>query len=205
MQVGSRPRCDSLEFAALTISLLSCSACTPARGPETEPIPTAIEETVAPALGDSATVDAPLPLAGGWRAAESEDERELRLGAIDAATASLGRFQKGLVRDRLADRTAPASRLTIDFAGSAVTVAAEQRVLELTLGGAPIEISTGEEQFMVSATLSNDELTVVALDDAGGRTTTYRAIGDGLSIGVAITSDRFAAPIEYVTTYVRGD
>ena len=142
-------------------------------------------------------------LAGSWRAAETADEKEERLQAIDQATGRLRAFQQRQARSRLSERTSPRPSLTVEIEGSTVTLASGDRRLELELGGPPIEVSGSEGRARVSARREGPRLIVVSRNDQGGRTTAYRADGDRLSVEVTMKGSRLAGPLEYVTTYVR--
>jgi hypothetical protein len=57
----------------------------------------------------------------------------------------------------------------------------------------------------MSATMEGDRLIVVADGGKGGRTTTYSADGDRLSVEVTMTGAMLAAPLTYVATYARAE
>jgi hypothetical protein len=171
---------------------------TEVRGPNS-----AAADTTAPSPSDSTLVEAPLLVAGHWRAAETEDEEKQRLEAIEEATDDMGRFRRGRARSRLKERTSPPPSLMLEVHGSKVTIVSGDRRLELELGGSPIEVSGNEGAARLSATTENGRLIVVARSDEGERTTTYRAEGAGLSMEVTMTSGRLAGPLQYATTYAR--
>ena len=143
------------------------------------------------------------PLAGSWRAAETADEKKARLQAIDGATGRMAGFRQSMARNRLSERTSPRPSLILEIEGSMVTVASGDRRLELELGGAPIEVSGRAGKARVSATMEGPRLIVVSRSGKGGRTTTYRADGDRLSVEVTMTGSQLAGSLQYVSTYAR--
>jgi hypothetical protein len=145
------------------------------------------------------------PLTGRWRAAETADERQQRLEAIDEATAHFGGFRRGKARDMLAERTSPPQSLTIEIEGSTVTIGSADHELELELGAAPIEASGDQGKAQLSARMEGEQLIVVADGGKGGRTTAYRADEDAMSVEVTMTGANLAAPLTYVATYVRAE
>jgi hypothetical protein len=149
------------------------------------------------------SAEASSPLAGHWRAAETEDEKAQRLQAIDEATESMGRFRRGRARGRLAERTSPPPSLTIELEGSKVTMGSRDRRLELELGAPPIEVSGEAGKAQLSARMEGARLVVEAQSDNGTRTTTYRADEGRLSMEVSMKGERLARPLDYATTYVR--
>jgi hypothetical protein len=163
------------------------------------------ETTTASTVEDSTQGETISPLAGHWRAAETDDEKEQRLGAIERVTEDMGRFKRGKARGRLADRTSPPPRLTIDFEGSQVTIITGGQELVLELGAAPVEISDRDESTRVSAEMVGERLVVVADSEDGARTSTYSAEGDHLSKEVVLNSNRLADELTFTTTYKRVD
>jgi hypothetical protein len=148
------------------------------------------------------SAEASSPVAGRWRAAETEDQKKQRLQAIDDATEGMGRFRRGKARGRLAERTSPPPSLIIEIEGSRVAMGSGDRRLELELGGPPIEVSGDSGKAQLSAKMEGERLIVEARSGNGGRTTTYRAAEGLLSMEVAMKGERLAGPLEYVTTYV---
>ncbi|MEO0650341.1 MAG: hypothetical protein AAFZ65_06655 [Planctomycetota bacterium] len=191
--------------ALLGILILSCAACMPARSPEPQPAndPIPNRAPTAPAAADSERPRA--PLTGNWRASESTDEQARRLSAIDAATESLGRFQQGMARSRLADNTSPADAISIDLAESRVLLDLDRRRFELPLGGPPVELTEEEQTIRLQAELEGEALRVEARTDSSVRTTTYRPNGDQLLVEVSLTSDKLTVPLEYAVTYRRAE
>jgi hypothetical protein len=149
------------------------------------------------------SAEASSPLVGHWRAAETEDEKEQRLQAIDEATDDLGRLRRGKARGRLSERTSPPPTLTIEIEGSDLAITSRDRRIELELGGPPIEVAGSEGKVQASAKMEGERLIVVVQGSNGGRTTTYRADGTRLSVEVTMTGAQLAGPVKYVTTYVR--
>lgn len=96
--------------------------------------------TTGTALGAETSVS----LSGRWRAAETADEKQERLKAIDEATKHVGVFRRGKARSRLVQRTTPPQSLLIEVDGSKVTIVADDRRLKLELGSHPIEVSGSE-------------------------------------------------------------
>jgi hypothetical protein len=154
-------------------------------------------------MGGASAAETSLPLEGRWDAAETADEKQQRLVAIDEVTESLGRLKRGKARSRLAERTSPPSSLMIEIEGSMVTIALGDSRLELELGDSPISAPGSEGKAQVSAKMEGEQLIVVARDDDGERTTTYRADGARLSMEVSMTNVRLTGPLKYVSTYVR--
>lgn len=142
-------------------------------------------------------------LAGRWSPAETADQKQRRLAAIDAATERLNPFQRGLARSQLAQRTAPPPGLMIEVEGSKLTIVNGERRLELELGGAPVDVAGPQGPSRVSATLEEERLTVTARRSTGERTTTYRADGAGLLMEVTMKSERLTGPVKYALTYAR--
>jgi hypothetical protein len=182
---------------------IRADADTPARDTGIEEAPPAAADTTVSAPCDSTGIEAILPLAGSWRAAETAAEEKQRLQAIDGVTEEMGRFRRGKARGRLAERTSPPPSLMIEIKGSKVTIASGDRRLELELGGSPIEVSGSEETAQASAKMECERLIVVTRSDEGERTTTYRADGTGLSMEVIMKDDRLVGPLKYVATYAR--
>jgi hypothetical protein len=148
------------------------------------------------------SAEASSPVAGHWRAAETEDQKKQRLQAIDDATEGMGRFRRGKARGRLAERTSPPPSLIIEIEGSRVAMGSGDRRLELELGGPPIEVSGNDGKAQLSARMEGERLIVEARGGNGGRTTTYRVDGGRLAMEVTMMGDRLAGPLEYVATYV---
>jgi hypothetical protein len=142
-------------------------------------------------------------LAGRWELAGTSDEENQRLRAIDSATEHLPRFQRGRARDMLAGRTAPPQSLTISLEGSTVTIGSAGRELELELGGPPIEVSGEQGKAQLSAKMEGEQMIVSADGGKGGRTTTYRADGDRLSVEVTMKGAKLSQPLIYISTYER--
>jgi len=145
------------------------------------------------------------PLTGHWRAAETEEEKERRRQTIEEATERMGRFRRGRARSRLGERTSPPASLTIEIEDAKAALIAGDRRLEVQLGGPPVEVEGSEGRAQLSALMEGDRLIVEARTDRGGRTTTYRADGDRLSMKVTLTEERLAAPVVYATTYIRAE
>jgi hypothetical protein len=114
-------------------------------------------------------------------------------------------MQRGRARGRLAERTTPPERLTIELDGSTVTLTSGGRELDLEIGGSPIEVSGDQGKALLSATMEGDELIVTADGGKGERTTRYRADGDRLSVEVTMTGAMLAAPLTYVAAYTRAE
>jgi hypothetical protein len=53
--------------------------------------------------------------------------------------------------------------------------------------------------------MDGEALVVEGRGDSARQRITYRGNGDSLSVSVTMTSERLAAPVDYVTTYVRVD
>jgi hypothetical protein len=147
--------------------------------------------------------DTSSPFVGRWRAAETADEKEQRLQAIDEATEGMRAFRRGRARSRLAERTSPQATLIMELEGSKLTIGPEDRRIELEVGGSPIEVSESEGTARVSARMEGQRLIVMARSDQGERTTTYEANGDRLAVEVTMTSTELAGPLHYVSTYAR--
>lgn len=158
------------------------------------------------APGGLATVpasEAPSYLAGQWRVAETNEEKAQRLRAIDAATEHLGRFQRGMARERLAERTAPPGNLSIEFAGPRVTISSDGTGVELELGSPPVEVSGDQGNGRLNATLDDEQLVVVAQSGDGVRTATYFASVNQLTLEVAMSVEKLHESLNYASTYVR--
>lgn len=153
-------------------------------------------------VGAGDTVPASL-LAGSWIAAETVEEKEQRLRAIDAATNQLGRLQRGRARSRLQERTAPPPRLTIALTDSTVALTSGDLRLAVALGGAPAEVPTNQGKAWISAQVGDQRLTVVARGDDGDRTTIYHASHDDLTVEVTLMSPNLAGVLKYRSSYVR--
>jgi hypothetical protein len=155
--------------------------------------------------GGAFAIESSDSVAGSWHLDPSGDHERQRLEAIDDATDHLRSMQRGRARSRLAERTTPPERLTIELAGSKVMIASGGRELELELGGSPIEVSGDQGKALLSATTEGDELIVTADGGKGKRTTRYRANGDRLSVEVTMTAAMLSAPLTYSTTYTRAE
>jgi hypothetical protein len=162
---------------------------------------TVAADTTASSPNDSTCIETSSPLAGRWRVAETADEKDRRLQAIDEVTEDLGRFKRGKARSRLAERTSPPPTVMIAFMNSSVTITSGDRRLELELGGDPIEVSGDEGTMQMSAKMEGERLIVMARGDKAERTTSYRTDGTGLSMEVTLTNDNLAGPLKYITTY----
>jgi hypothetical protein len=176
----------------------------------TEPVTHTEQDTSAnvdsaAAPDDSTHIDVSSLLTGHWRAAETEDEKEQRLQAIDEVTEDMGRFKRGKARGRLKERTSPSPGLMIEIEDLNLTIGSGDHEFELELGGAPIEISGSDGKSQVSAYIEGGLLTVVARTDKGQRATTYRTSDAGLLLEVTMTGDKLDTPLKYVTTYTRVD
>jgi hypothetical protein len=53
--------------------------------------------------------------------------------------------------------------------------------------------------------MDGDQLIVTADGSKGGRSTSYRPEGDGLSVLVSMTGSRLDGTVKYVTTYTRAE
>ncbi len=157
---------------------------------------------VLPTMGGPRAAEPASPLAGHWRAAETADEREQRLQAIDEATGRLGRFQRNRARSRLAERTSPPPRLTIAIEESTVAITSGDRRLEVTPGAAPVEIADTQGKARVSAQMDDEGLTLLARAEEGDRTTVYRASGNTLTVKVTMTAPELAGTLKFQSTYV---
>lgn len=144
-------------------------------------------------------------VAGSWTLAASADQERQRLAAIDDATSHLRSMQRGMARERLAERTTPPERLTLEIEGSTVTVGPRGRELDLELGGSPIEVSSDQGKARVSATMEGDALIVKADTGKAQRTTRYRADGARLSVEVTLTGPMLAGSLTYDATYTRAE
>lgn len=158
---------------------------------------------VFPTMSGAGGAEPASPLAGHWRAAETADEREQRLRAIDDATDRLGRFQRNRARSRIAERTSPPPRLTIAIEESTVAITSGDRRLEVEPGTAPVEITGHQGKARVSAQIDDEGLTLLASADEGDRTTLYRASGDTLTVEVTMTGPNLAGALRYRSTYAR--
>jgi hypothetical protein len=157
------------------------------------------------AAGDAVAAETLPSVTGSWKLATSTDQESQRLEAIDNATKDLRRMQRGRARDLLEKRTSPPQSLEIEIEGSMVTIGSGEREIELELGGTPIEVAGDQGKAQMSATMEGDRLIVVADGGKGGRTTTYSADGDRLSVEVTMTGAMLAAPLTYVATYARAE
>lgn len=158
---------------------------------------------VFPPMGGARAAEPASPLTGHWRAAETADEREQRLQAIDEATDRLGRFQRKRARSRLAERTSSPPRLTIVIEESTVAITSGDRRLEVKPGAAPVEIAGNQGKARVSARMDDEGLTLLARADEGDRTTVYRASGNTLTVEVTMTAPNLGGALKYLSTYVR--
>jgi hypothetical protein len=147
--------------------------------------------------------EASSPLEGHWRTAETPNERNQRLQAIDEATGHLGVIRRDKARSRLSERTSPPRSLIIEVEGPKVRITSGDRRLELELGGAPIEVSGSEGKALVSAEMDGPRLIVVARRAKGRRTSTYLPNGARLSMEVTMTGTALAGPLKYVSTFAR--
>jgi hypothetical protein len=158
--------------------------------------------------GETAGVTQASQLTGHWSLAETDEEKEQRAEAIDQATRNMRpAMKRSRARGRLTERTSPPPTLILEVDDTMVTLGAGERAIELELGGAPIEVSAeasgtnGKAQ--LSAKREGESLIVMAEAGNGGRTTTYSANGDSLTMEVSMSGNQLPAPIEYVTTYAR--
>jgi hypothetical protein len=156
-----------------------------------------------PTMGGPRVAEPASSLAGHWRAAETADEREQRLKAIDEATDRLGRFQRNRARSRLAERTSPPPRLTIAIEESTVAITSGDRRLEVKPGAAPVEIADNQGKARVSGQMDDEGLTLLARGDEGDRTTVYRASGNTLTVEVTMTAPALTGALKYRSTYDR--
>jgi hypothetical protein len=182
---------------------VSADTGTSARDAELEEETSVAAETTAASVDDSTRAEIATLLAGDWRAAETAEEKEQRLQAINEATDGMGRLKRGKARSRLEERTSPPPSLMLEFENSTVTIGNPDRRIELELGGAPIEVSESEEKMRMSAKMEDGRLVLIVLGGTSERTTTYRAVEKNLSVEVIMTSDKLTAPVKYVTTYTR--
>jgi hypothetical protein len=147
--------------------------------------------------------EASSPLGGSWRSAETSEQKEERLDAIEEATRSVPRFGRGKARGRLEKRTTPPESIVIDLDASKVWIGSGERGLTLELGAEPIEVRGDDGKAQVSATMEGERLVVTARGGKGGRVTTYSADGHRMTVAVTMTGSRLAGPLRYTTTYSR--
>jgi hypothetical protein len=155
--------------------------------------------------GGALASDAPNPLEGQWDLAETADEKSRRMESIDEATKGMRSMQRNMARDMLKERTSPPENLLIDIEGALVTIGSGDKAMELELDGEPISVPGSDGKAKVSATMDGDKLIVTADTGKGGRTTSYRADGDRLTVDVSMTGGRIDGPVEYSTTYVKSE
>jgi hypothetical protein len=114
-------------------------------------------------------------------------------------------MKRGRARTRLTERTEPVARIKLAFEGRAVIIGSSDRSIELELGSDPVEIAAADGKMRMRAWMDGEALVVEGRGDSARQRITYRGNGDSLSVSVTMTSERLAAPVEYVTTYVRVD
>jgi hypothetical protein len=143
------------------------------------------------------------PVEGSWKIAATADEERQRQESINHATRNLRSMQRNMARQMLEKRTAPPEALRIEVDASTVTIGSDDRELELELGGTPISVSGDDGTAQVRAKMDGDQLIVTVAGNNGGRTTSYRADGNRLSVFVSVTGSRLDGAVRYSTTYTR--
>jgi hypothetical protein len=156
-------------------------------------------------IGFAHATEAAAPIAGSWTIAVTADEEKQRRESINQATKKLPSMQRNMARRMLEERTTPPETLRIGVDAPIVIIGSEDRELELELGGAPITVSGDDGTAKVRAKMDGDQLIVTADGSKGGRSTSYRPEGDGLSVLVSMTGSRLDGTVKYVTTYTRAE
>lgn len=141
-------------------------------------------------------------LSGRWRLAETADEEQERLRAVDRAIQRFPSLVQSRARARLVERTSPPPALEIEIEGTRLLLSGDSRV-ELDLGGPPVEVSGERGKARMSARMEQDSLEIKAQGGRGGRTTTYDADGDRLTVRTHLRGERLPEAVSYTTTYAR--
>lgn len=186
-----------LRTLCITCLITAASTCSQAAPADPTTATTSDESTI--------PTEVSAELAGHWQARETNTERNARIEAIEVATHDLGRMKRGRARTRLTERTEPVARIKLAFEGRAVIIGSSDRSIELELGSDPVEIAAADGKMRMRAWMDGEALVVEGRGDSARQRITYRGNGDSLSVSVTMTSERLAAPVDYVTTYVRVD
>jgi hypothetical protein len=168
-----------------------------------EEVVSATADTSVASPSDSTRSETFSSLDGHWRTAETKNEKEQRLKAIDEVTDDLGRLKRGKARSRLEELTSPPPNLIIEVADSTVAITSGDHRLELELGGPPVKIEGSEGTSQISAKMEGELLVVLSQGDTGDLTVAYKADKKSLSREVTMTGEKLAGPLTYVTTYTR--
>lgn len=144
-------------------------------------------------------------LSGSWRAAETAGEKSKRLVSIDKAIASMGAMRRSVARSRLTARTAPPKAIRIAVDGSQLSIWVGEKHLRLSLGAAPITLTTDDKKAQVTAKMQGKQLVVTVRDAAGGghRITRYALAGKQLLVKVTMKSPKLDKAVAYQSTYLR--
>lgn len=128
--------------------------------------------------------------------------------AIDAATADRNFLMRGLMRDRLKDALAPATRIVISTTpeGSIEVAGSAGNALQTPVDGSPVVWTHPNGETLQVRTRFEDGEIRQRFDGKGAvREHVYRlrASGSILELHVTVTSDRLSQPIDYTLTYAR--
>ncbi|MBK6689860.1 MAG: hypothetical protein IPG45_35675 [Deltaproteobacteria bacterium] len=148
---------------------------------------------------------APSAFQGVWRHSPGAQEEQLRVQAIETATKDLGLLVRDRARQRLNERTTPASELKLLLEGDRLEISRQGNSLVLRLGAEPILVQRDGDEGRLSARVDGQTIVVTSQDEQGSRVTTYALSPDGkqLTLSVRLTGSRLSSPLIYRSTYVR--
>jgi hypothetical protein len=125
--------------------------------------------------------------------------------AIDAATAQMGMFSKGVARDRLAAVNKVITRLTITRAQQNITIKMNDYVITVPLDGSSVELKTPAGELAKTAINSSTAtLTQYIVSSKALRENRFRLLSDGhLEMQVHETSPQLPTALSYRLNFAR--
>lgn len=158
-----------------------------------------------PAASAQVTGHRPADFTGVWQHAKRADEEQQRQSAIKKATEDMSIFIRGTARDRLREKTAPPSELTLKVTGEDFTIVNQDRTVSLRLNGKPVTREKDGKRVTLSARSVRNQIVLVSKGEKAERTNTYTLSKDKmqLTMSVKMTGERLSAPVAYKASFKR--
>jgi hypothetical protein len=142
---------------------------------------------------------------GAWVYAGDKKEAEKLDQAINAVTAELPFYMRGLARDRITEQTAPPAELIYAVKNDKFIITRDDETVSLRFGAQPVTMEKDGKSGLMSARIDGDRIVVVSEGEEGRIMTAYGLSSDSkiLTLFVQMSAKRLAGPLKYQLTYRR--